>query len=280
MDSSFRHQGSGLDANLRQEEADPSTDDDRDTFSGIRRRQRPSQQKPASLGSVARAVIAEIAVACQRSAARGRPEMFELSWLDDADRVHVTQTLGLGATSFRIKGHPVISALSTRLPGLWFLEGAGVDRLEIAPLPTAVFEHAFTPTYAALGMAVPRQAGDAEARAVVADLLRRSENYTPAGGAYVADLAQLGLSTADVSLLEAGLGAGSVTLLSRGHGTCMVKSTAIDHVWRVQVLDQHSAVVFDAFEVTRFPSIGQPEVARDTLMANAQHLLWELEMPQ
>lgn len=280
MDSSFRHPGGGFDPGTRQTEPDDASLDDLDDEASVAvaHRVRPHHDsRTFSRGSVASAVLAEIAIACERAAGSGEPEMFDLSWLDPGDRIHVTETLGLGTTTVRIKGDPAVAAQATSLPGLWYLQGTDIDRLEIAPIPTLVFESAFTPTYAALGTAPPHQPGAVHGRAVLAELIHRSDNFTPAASAYTAELNQLGLGPADVSMLEAGLGVGSVTMLTRGNGTCMVKSTAVDHIWRVQVLDPHNALIFDAFEVTRFPSVGQPAAGRSEFLANSRRLFQELE---
>jgi hypothetical protein len=71
------------------------------------------------------------------------PAGFNLSGLDPSNRRLLAETLGEGEVSIRMNGVPAIAAQEWVFAGLWVLKGAGVDRAEVAPVPTLARDRAF-----------------------------------------------------------------------------------------------------------------------------------------
>ncbi|MDJ1007428.1 MAG: hydrogenase expression/formation protein [Paracoccaceae bacterium] len=210
----------------------------------------------ATEAAAALALLDEIAAAAERVAAGGAAESFDLAGLQSRDRALLAEVMGEGEVSVKIRGIPAVAAQESVFAGVWVLNGSGIDRIEVAPVPSLARERAFEPVRAGGGQAAPKPAGLASAPAILVELLDRSAAFGPDAALHVINLTLLPHSEADLVWLDAALGEGAVTILSRGYGNCRIGATATRGIWRVQFFNSMDTLILDTFEVT-----GMPEVA-------------------
>ncbi len=211
----------------------------------------PEVAEGADVG-VALALLTRIAEACDR-AQDGRTSNFDLSVLDTANRAFLADTLGEGEVSARIAGVPAIAAQETVFAGVWSLAGAGVDRIEVAPVPSVARARAHIPSRIPEGTAAHWAAGVLHAPALLSELQNRSATFSPADEPLVINLSLLPHTPEDLVWLDAALGQGSTTILSRGYGNCRITAAAMPNVWRVQFFNSMDTLILDTFEVTDIP---------------------------
>lgn len=201
-------------------------------------------------------LLSEIAAACDRAAATGRAADFDLAGLDARSRALMAETLGQGEVSIRAHGLPALAIQESVFAGVWVASGAGVDRVQVAPVPEVARTRAFLPRRPALGAQARRGPEVVNAPAILSELAEKSALWTPEACPHVVNLTLLPHTEADLLWLSEALGEGSVTLLSRGYGNCRISATALPQVWRVQFFNSMDTLILDTFEVT-----GMPEVA-------------------
>ncbi|MEI4473053.1 hydrogenase expression/formation protein [Frigidibacter sp. MR17.24] len=223
----------------------------------------------------AMALLAEAGRAAARVAAGAAGESLDLSGLDAANLALVAETLQQGEVSLKMRGRPALAAQESVFAGVWVVTGAGVNRLEVAPIPGAALERAHLAERPALLTGAPRGPGLATAPALLAELIERSGLYRPGAMAHVVNLTLLPHTPEDLDWLELALGRGGVTLLSRGYGNCRITATALAHVWRVQFFNSMDTLILDTFEVTAMPEVAL--AAAEDLADSAERLAEVLE---
>ena len=201
------------------------------------------------------AVLARVAVACDRVAAGGAAEALDVAMLDDAARRLLAETLGEGEVSARLEVDPPVRAVESVFAGVWSLTSGARSRIEIAHAPTAVAARAFTPVAPAQGSATPRGSGVVNAPPILSELLDRSAAWRPGDEVHVVNLTLLPHTPEDLDFLEAGFGKGAATLISRGYGGCRVEATATRNLWRVRYFNSMDVMILDSFEVTDMPEV-------------------------
>ncbi|MEL6198145.1 MAG: hydrogenase expression/formation protein [Pseudomonadota bacterium] len=212
------------------------------------------------------ALLGQIAEACQRVADGAAPESFDLSRLPKADRALIAEVLGEGEVSVRMRGIPAVAAQESVFAGVWCLQGAGVDRVDVAPIPPLALERAFNPVRGGQGLSAPKPDGLANAPAILVELLDKSATFGPEAELHVINLSLLPHTEPDLAWLDAALGEGAVTILSRGYGNCRISATATRGIWRVQFFNSMDTLILDTFEVTAMPevAIAAPEDLADS----------------
>ncbi|SMX30678.1 hydrogenase expression/formation protein [Actibacterium lipolyticum] len=200
-------------------------------------------------------LLADVADACDEAAKTGTVASFDLATLDQANRALIAETMGEGEVAVKILSIPAIAAQESVFAGVWVLKGAGVDLLEVAPVPTQSRTVAFHPKTPALGETAPRQPGVVNAPALVAELFDKSAAHHPGKEPHVVNLTLLPHTEEDLVWMDSVMGVGSVTILSRGYGNCRVQATATPHVWRVQFFNSMDTLILDTFEVTDMPEV-------------------------
>ena len=181
---------------------------------------------------------------------------FDLSGLDAANRGLIAETMGEGEVAVKIHDIPAIAAQESVFAGVWCLKGAGVDAIEVGPVPQAALTRAFEPRNAAQGRAAPKFPGVLNAPPLLVELMDKSAAWAAGTEVHVVNLTLLPHTEEDLAWLDTALGLGAVDILSRGYGNCRVTATAVQHVWRVQFFNSMDTLILDSFEVT-----GMPEVA-------------------
>ncbi|MFV0359475.1 hydrogenase expression/formation protein [Tropicimonas sp.] len=214
----------------------------------------PDVENAASLRP-ALTLLGQVAEAARRCGQAGIRAEFDLSRLNDANRALVAETLGQGEVSIRMKGIPAIAAQESVFAGIWVLKGAGIERVEVGPVPALALERAFHPMEPALGALAPRIAGLANAPAILTELMDKSAGFTPGRPPHVVNLTLLPHTGPDLEWLDTALGKGSVTILSRGYGNCRITATGQAQVWRVQFFNSMDTLILDTFEVTAMPEV-------------------------
>lgn len=202
------------------------------------------------------------------------PPLMRLDAVPEDVREVLNQSLGQGEVSILIE--PAPGELGARIQetafaGVWrvmHIDATGAscaDYIEPNSVPRVAM--------AALGR-VPMQAhplpafdpGVMNARPILAEVRHRSGVYRRTGEAHVFNLTLLPLTPQDQAAIADDLGAGPVRILSRGFGNCLIASTGLAHVWRVQYSNTMNTVILDTIEVTGVPeaAIAAPEDLRDS----------------
>lgn len=198
-------------------------------------------------------LLGEIARAAEVCGRVGGHRRFDLAGLDAANRALIAETMGAGEVAIKIHDIPAIAVQESVFAGVWGLKGAGVDAIEVGPVPAQALSRAFAPRRA--GREVPRSAQVVNAPPLLVELQDKSARFTPGTEAHVINLTLLPHTEADLEWLEAQLGQGSVDILSRGYGNCRITATALAHVWRVRFYNSMDVLILDTFEVTDMPEV-------------------------
>ncbi|MEM7723140.1 MAG: hydrogenase expression/formation protein [Pseudomonadota bacterium] len=214
----------------------------------------PEIEDTSSVGP-ALILLRQIAAACEQCAKTGKTTSFDASDLDKECRALIADTLGEGEVSVKIRGIPAIAAQESRFAGIWVLSGAGIDRIEVAPIPTLAIERAFEPFREGLGSDAPKTPAVINSPPIYAELCDKSAAYASADDLHVVNLSLLPHTEDDLLWLDAAFGEGAVTILSRGYGNCRITATAQANVWRVQFFNSMDALILDTFEVTAMPEV-------------------------
>jgi len=226
----------------------------------------PAPETDAARAPQAARLLHRIPAACDRVAAGGAPESFDMADLPAADRALMAEVLGEGEVSIKMRGVPAVAAQESVFAGVWALKGAGYDRVEVARVPALALARAFDPLRPGGGMAAPKPDGLANAPAMLVELMDKSAAFGPDAPLHVVNLTLLPHTEPDLAWLDAALGEGAVTLLSRGYGNCRISATATRGVWRVQFFNSMDALILDTFEVTAMPevAVAAPEDLSDS----------------
>jgi len=233
---------------------------------------------PPPAASEALALLQWIAAACLTCAESGATNRFELSPLDPVTRSGIADMLGKGAVVVERRGPDAIAAQESRFAGIWLLSGPALDRIEVAPIPSAASKRPFAPIRPAQGLKLARGKSVSNAPALHATLRDRAEAYVHGSDLFVVDLSVLPHTEEDLMWLDAALGEGVVTIVSRGDTNCRMTATAVPNLWRVQFFDSVNLLTLDSFEVTQMPEIAT--AAAEDLAESGARLVEALETPQ
>jgi hydrogenase-1 operon protein HyaF len=201
------------------------------------------------------AMLSEMARACDAVAKGGTAVCFDLATLSAAARKVMADALGQGEVSMKLRGLPAIMVQESVFAGVWMLLAAGMDLVEVAPVPALALGRAHLPHSPALGVLARRVPGLANAPAILAELVDKSLTRRPGTLAHVVNLSLLPHSPEDLGWLSEALGEGAVTILSRGYGNCRVTSCAQAHVWKVQFFNSMDTLILDTYEVCEMPEV-------------------------
>jgi hydrogenase-1 operon protein HyaF len=188
-------------------------------------------------------------------AAEGAGGEFDLASLTPAARAVLADAMGQGEVSMKLRGIPAIAVQESVFAGVWMLAGAGVDRIEVGPVPALAIARAHLPHRPALGSLAQRNPGVVNAPALLAELVDKSASWGPGMAPHVINLTLLPHTPEDLDWLAEALGEGAVTILSRGYGNCRITALALPHVWRVQFYNSTDQLILDTFEVTDMPEV-------------------------
>ncbi len=218
-------------------------------------------------------LLREIALAADACGRGGDNRRFDLSGLDPANRALIAETMGAGEVAVKIHDIPAIAVQESVFAGVWGLKGAGVDAIEVGPVPDQALTRAFAPRRA--GQQVPKGPQVVNAPPLLVELQDKSAQFVPGTEVHVINLTLLPHTEADLEWLEAQLGQGSVDILSRGYGNCRITATALRHVWRVRFYNSMDVLILDTFEVTEMPEVAL--AASEDLVDSGERILEVLE---
>ncbi|AMY68738.1 hydrogenase expression/formation protein [Frigidibacter mobilis] len=214
----------------------------------------PDAQDIAALAETL-AMLAEMAVACEVVAQGGAAVSFDLARLSPAARKVMADALGQGEVAMKIRGLPAVMVQESVFAGVWMLLAAGMDVVEVAPVPSLALSRAHLPHSPAIGVLARRVPGLANAPALLAELVDKSLTRRAGEIAHVVNLSLLPHTPEDLAWLSEALGEGAVTILSRGYGNCRVSSCAQPHVWKVQFFNSMDTLILDTYEVCEMPEV-------------------------
>jgi hydrogenase-1 operon protein HyaF len=199
------------------------------------------------------AMLAEMAAAAEVVAQGAAPAEFDLASLSPAARKVMADALGQGEVSMKIRGLPAVRVQESVFAGVWMCLAAGIDKVEVAPVPTIALTRAHIPHRPAIGALAKRIPGLANAPAILSELIDKSRTHT--GAPHIVNLSLLPHTPEDLTWLDEALGEGAVTILSRGYGNCRITATAQAHVWKVQFYNSMDTLILDTYEVTAMPEV-------------------------
>ena len=214
----------------------------------------PDAQDAEALAE-AMAMLSDMAGACDSVARGGAAVSFDLATLSPSARRVMADALGQGEVSMKLRGLPAIMVQESVFAGVWMLLAEGMDLVEVAPVPTLAMTRAHLPHSPAIGVLAARVPGLANAPAILAELVDKSQTRRPGTMAHVVNLSLLPHSPEDLVWLSEALGEGAVTILSRGYGNCRVTSCAQAHVWKVQFFNSMDTLILDTYEVCEMPEV-------------------------
>ncbi len=200
-------------------------------------------------------LLDQIARAATRVAGDGGSAKFDLSTLDDKNRALITETMGSGEVAAKVRAIPAIAVQESVFAGIWILQSALGDQIEVAAIPSCVAEDPFASTRSGQGEDALRAPGVANAPSLFVELVEKSGQFDPDAPLHVVNLSLLPHTEQDLIALDEALGEGAVTILSRGYGNCRITATALPHVWRVQFFNSQDVLILDTFEVTTIPEV-------------------------
>lgn len=221
------------------------------------------------------ALLSDIAAACTLTAVDGQARGFDLSALSPAARAVIADAMGHGEVAMKLRGIPAIAVQESVFAGVWVLAGAGVDRIEVAPVPPLALTRAHVPHRPALLTAALRGPQVVNAPALLAELLDKSRSWAEGAPVHTINLSLLPHTEEDLAWLSEALGEGAVTILSRGYGNCRVTATALPHVWHVQFFNSTEALILNTYEVTAIPEVTL--AAAEDLTDSGERILEVLE---
>ncbi len=201
------------------------------------------------------ALLAEMAAACEIVAQGAPPVEFDLATLSANARRVVADALGQGEVSMKVRGVPATMVQESVFAGVWMLLAAGLDKVEVAPVPRLAIARAHRAHRPAIGALASRIPGLANAPAVLSELMDKSRHRQPGAPPHVVNLSLLPHTPEDLTWLDEALGEGAVTVLSRGYGNCRITATAQAHVWKVQFFNSMDTLILDTYEVTEMPEV-------------------------
>lgn len=196
----------------------------------------------------------------------GHPEHYpvvDLAGLDSANRQLISQLLGEGEVSARVKrldGHQ-LDIQESVFAGVWRvleLDADGKpcgDRIEACPIPAAVWQEARAFGTPSLQLPDPAQHAGLMNAAPVASEIAEQMAAVEEGKAHVINFSLLPMSPDDLAWLDALLGPGNSGVFSRGYGKCRIMATSLANVWRVQYFNGMNSILLDTLEITRIPEV-------------------------
>jgi hydrogenase-1 operon protein HyaF len=214
----------------------------------------PDANDIAALGE-ALAMLAEMAAAAEIVVQGAAPVEFDLATLTPAARKVMADALGQGEVSMKIRGLPAVMVQESVFAGVWMCLASGMDRVEVAPVPTLAVTRAHIPHRPAIGALAKRINGLANAPAVLSELMDKSRSRRAGDMAHIVNLSLLPHTPEDLVWLDEALGEGAVTILSRGYGNCRITATGQANVWKVQFYNSMDTLILDTFEVTEMPEV-------------------------
>ena len=181
--------------------------------------------------------------------------LFDLSGLDAANRALVAETLGSGEVAAKVRAIPSIAVQESVFAGIWTLQSALGDQIEVARIPSCALHDPFAAHRPAGGALTPLSPGVVNAPPLVVELIDKSAGFDATAPIHVINLSLLPHTEEDLVWLDAAVGEGAVTILSRGYGNCRITATALPQVWRVQFFNSQDTLILDTFEVTQMPEV-------------------------
>ena len=202
-------------------------------------------------------LLQQVAAAATRISSEGGTAQFDLSILDSENRKLVAETLGSGEVAAKLRSIPAVAVQESVFAGIWTLQSAKGDVIEVAAIPACLTDDPFRATRPGKGAEALRTPGVANAPSILIELQDKSRSFDPDAPIHVVNLTLLPHTEEDLVALDAAIGEGAVTVLSRGYGNCRITATALPHVWRVQFFNSQDHLILDTFEVTTMPEVAR-----------------------
>ncbi|MEW8298020.1 MAG: hydrogenase expression/formation C-terminal domain-containing protein [Candidatus Thiodiazotropha sp.] len=207
-----------------------------------------------------------------------KPEIVDISHLDEENRNLVDQVLGEGEVSMIFRGaHTSARIQESVMAGIWRIryfdnQGEPVsDAIEVAQVPRLCRRHVFSHASHRVDTqldSIPE--GVLNAPPLLAEINDKVAEYRPGGESHVINLTLLPQTEQDLSFLIERLGEGSLTILSRGYGNCRISSTAVQNVWWVQYFNSQDKNILNTLEIGGVPEVAA--AAHEDIRESAQRL--------
>ena len=215
----------------------------------------------------AHGIFSALAEALEATLADGAARAVDLTSLDADNRTLIEEALRQGEVSIRLDGDET-AIQETSLPGVWRVVGAGVDRLEIADIPSGAREAALgVPTGLDIPAAETLPEGCMNVLPVLAEIRDKQAEYEPGEENHEIVLTLLPMTPDDLEVLRTALGAGPVDILTRGYGNCRVVAGARRHVWHLTFFNSEDKMILNTVQVGDVPAaaLAAPEDLQDSV---------------
>ncbi|MEW8506399.1 MAG: hydrogenase expression/formation C-terminal domain-containing protein [Candidatus Thiodiazotropha sp.] len=208
----------------------------------------------------------------------GKPEIVEITHLDEENRGLVDQVLGEGEVSMVFRGEQTSARIQESvMAGIWrvrYFDRLGKprsDAIEVARVPRLCRRHVFNDASHRVETqldSIPD--GVVNAPALLAEINDKVAEHRPGKESHVINLTLLPQTEQDLAFLIERLGQGPLTILSRGYGNCRISSTAVQNVWWVQYFNSQDKNILNTLEIGGVPEVAA--AAHEDIQESAQRL--------
>lgn len=188
--------------------------------------------------------------------------VFELSSLDDKNRMFMDQLLGDGEVSIQCGGQLNAQIQESVLAGLWRVhyldEEKNIirDTMEVASIPGLVSKMTFHNSATSVDIdeaSIPDSVYNAPP--LLVEIKDKLPEYKPNAEPHVINLSLLPHTEEDIEFLSDNLGIGPTVILSRGYGNCRISSTKTNNVWWVQYFNSQDTLILNTLEISEVPAV-------------------------
>lgn len=239
----------------------------------------PDADQVQALGSGMSALTALDQVLQRQARVRDiKPEVIDISHLDQENRGLVDQVLGEGEVSMVYRGADVIAKVQESvMAGIWRIryfnqkDELTTDTIEVAQVPRLCRRHVFSnASHRADTQLTTLPAGVLNAPPLLTEINDKVSEYRPGRESHVINLTLLPQTEQDLEFLIQRLGEGALTILSRGYGNCRITSTGVQNVWWVQYFNAQDKNILNTLEIGDVPAVAM--AANEDIQESARRL--------
>jgi hydrogenase-1 operon protein HyaF len=192
-----------------------------------------------------------------------KPEVIDITHLDQENRVLVDQVLGEGEVSMVYLGADINAKIQeSMMAGIWRIryinqqDDVTTDTIEVAQVPRLCRRHVFSNASHRVDTQLKSiPVGILNAPPLLAEINDKIAEYRPGCESHVINLTLLPQTEQDLAFLTERLGKGALSILSRGYGNCRITSTAVQNVWWVQYFNSQDKNILNTLEIGDVPTV-------------------------
>jgi hydrogenase-1 operon protein HyaF len=207
-----------------------------------------------------------------------KPEVVDITHLDQENRGLVDQVLGEGEVSMVYQGVDINASIQESvMSGIWRIryfnqqDAVTTDTIEVAQVPRLCRRHVFSSaSHRADTQLKTIPEGVLNAPPLLSEINDKVAGYRPGSESHVINLTLLPQTEQDLEFLIDRLGEGPLAILSKGYGNCRITSTAVQNVWWVQYLNSQDKGILNTLEIGDVPAVAM--AASEDIQESARRL--------